>query len=120
MALRRDARPTSRPNPASSRRSPLRVSANLYLVIRASDRLILALDIPHDPANPDRPIEVRDAQAIVDRLGDRVTFYKVGWPLYLAPGTLSALAGIHLDAVEVLLNGASGIVFVSNVARVNR
>lgn len=58
----------------------------LYLVIRASDRLILALDIPHDPANPDRSIEVRDAQALVDRLGDRVSFYKVGWPLYLAPG----------------------------------
>lgn len=55
-------------------------------MVNASDRLILALDIPNDPEHPDRPIQVADAERLVDTLGDLVTFYKIGWPLYLAEG----------------------------------
>ncbi len=54
--------------------------------MNASERLILALDVPHDLANPDRPIQVADAQRVVDTLGNLVQFYKIGWPLYLAEG----------------------------------
>ena len=40
------------------------------------DRLIVALDLP----------TVRDAEAMVERLGDSVTFYKVGYQLAFASG----------------------------------
>jgi len=40
------------------------------------DRLIVALDLP----------TVRDAEAMVERLGDAVTFYKVGYQLAFASG----------------------------------
>ncbi len=73
-------------------------------MIRASDRLILALDIPHDPDRPDRPIEVRDAQNLVDRLGDLVTFYKVGWPLYLASGGHAFPAALIAQGKRVFLD----------------
>jgi len=48
------------------------------------DRLIVALDLP----------AVRDAEAMVERLGDSVTFYKVGYQLAFAGGLefASALA----------------------------
>ena len=40
------------------------------------DRLIVALDLP----------TVRDAEAMVERLGDSVSFYKVGYQLAFASG----------------------------------
>jgi orotidine-5'-phosphate decarboxylase len=46
------------------------------------DRLIVALDLP----------TVRDAEAMVDRLGDTVTFYKVGYQLAFAGGLAFASA----------------------------
>ncbi len=61
------------------------------LSIQARDRLILALDVPHDPENPDRLIEPVDAQHIVAQLGDIVPFIKIGWPLYMAGGDASDL-----------------------------
>ncbi|HSM42838.1 MAG TPA: orotidine-5'-phosphate decarboxylase [Afifellaceae bacterium] len=42
----------------------------------ARDRLIVALDVPR----------VADAEALVDRLGDAVTFYKIGMQLAFAGG----------------------------------
>ncbi len=44
--------------------------------IPAADRLILALDLP----------EADEARALVDRLGDRVRFYKIGLQLFLSGG----------------------------------
>jgi orotidine-5'-phosphate decarboxylase len=52
--------------------------------VDAAERLIVALDQPHDPANPDRLIEVKDALDIVEQLEGLVSFFKVGWPLFLA------------------------------------
>ena len=40
------------------------------------DRLIVALDLP----------AVRDAEAMVERLGDAVSFYKIGYQLAFAGG----------------------------------
>src|SRR3954447_12622485 len=40
------------------------------------DRLIVGLDLP----------TVRDAEAMVDRIGDAVTFYKIGYQLVFAGG----------------------------------
>ena len=44
--------------------------------LNARDRLIVALDLP----------AVRDAEAMVERLGDSVSFYKVGYQLAFAGG----------------------------------
>lgn len=46
--------------------------------IRGPDRLILALDVP----------TVDEARMLVRRLGDAVTFYKIGMQLQFAPGGL--------------------------------
>src|SRR5947208_7697076 len=46
------------------------------------DRLIVALDLP----------AVRDAEAMVERLGDSVSFYKVGYQLAFAGGLAFAVA----------------------------
>lgn len=54
--------------------------------VNAAERLIVALDRPHDPANPHRLIEVSDAHHIVEKLEGLVSFFKVGWPLFLATG----------------------------------
>jgi len=54
--------------------------------VNALERLIVALDQPHDPENPDRLIEVSDALDIVRELDGLVSFFKVGWPLFLAKG----------------------------------
>ena len=54
--------------------------------IDARERLILALDVPNDPANPRRLIEASDARQLVEELDDLVSFVKIGWPLYLAGG----------------------------------
>lgn len=55
--------------------------------VDARERLILALDFPNDPANPERLMEARDAFALVDAVGDSLRIVKVGWPLYMAGGT---------------------------------
>jgi len=49
------------------------------------DRLIVALDLP----------AVRDAEAMVERLGDAVSFYKVGYQLAFAGGLAFADALTH-------------------------
>lgn len=54
--------------------------------VNAAERLIVALDQPHDPDNPDRLIEVPDARNIVRELDGLISFFKVGWPLFLAKG----------------------------------
>lgn len=76
--------------------SPLDVSESKGTrSVAARDRLIVALDFPNDPNAPRRIIEPADAMRIVDRLGDSVEFYKVGWALYLAG---------HNEVVEELRN----------------
>jgi len=50
--------------------------------LSARDRLIVALDVP-DP---------RDAEAMIETLGDTVTFYKIGYQLAFAHGTPLAAA----------------------------
>lgn len=55
--------------------------------IDARDRLILALDFPNDPTNPDRLMEPEDAFRLIDAVGDDLRMVKVGWPLYLSGGT---------------------------------
>ena len=44
--------------------------------ISNQDRLIVALDVPH----------IKEAEALVERLGDHVTFYKIGMELVYAGG----------------------------------
>ena len=44
--------------------------------LTARDRLIVALDLP----------TLRDADAMVERLGDSISFYKVGYQLAFAGG----------------------------------
>jgi orotidine-5'-phosphate decarboxylase len=56
------------------------------LIEPAARRLIVALDAPHDLENPKRLITADDAVDIVEKLGDEVSFYKVGWALFLAAG----------------------------------
>ena len=51
--------------------------------IDAGERLIVALDVPKDPS---RMIELKDALSIVEELKGVVSFFKVGWPVYLADG----------------------------------
>ena len=58
----------------------------MALGIHAAERLIVALDQPHSPSRPDQMIDVRDALEIVDKLDGLVSFFKVGWPLYMADG----------------------------------
>jgi len=45
-------------------------------MIPARERLIVALDVPDNPA----------ARALVERLGESVVFYKVGLELFMSPG----------------------------------
>jgi len=54
--------------------------------VNASERLIVALDVPHDPQNPSRLIEPEDASYLVEQLGGIVSVFKIGWPLYMAGG----------------------------------
>ena len=53
------------------------------------DRLIVALDLP----------AVRDAEAMVERLGDSVSFYKVGYQLAFAVGAVLCFLGAVAAAV---------------------
>lgn len=68
----------------------------------ALDRIILALDVGRrDPA---APIEVDEALEIVDQLGDRVSFYKVGWPLYLADREQRMLSALQERGKRIFLD----------------
>lgn len=49
--------------------------------LAAHERLIFALDVPHDVA----------ARQLVDTLGDSINFYKIGLELALAPGFLDLI-----------------------------
>ncbi len=57
------------------------------------DRLIVALDVPH----------VSDAEALVDRLGEHVTFYKIGMELVYAGG-LDLVRSISKSGKKVFLD----------------
>ena len=59
----------------------------------ARDRLIVALDLP----------AVKDAEAMVTRLGDSVTFYKIGYQLAFAGG-LSFTAALIAAGKQVFLD----------------
>jgi len=76
------------------------------------DRLIVALDVP----------AVRDAEAMVERLGDSVSFYKVGYQLAFAGGLAfaSALARHKRVFLDMKLHDiensvAKGVESVANV-----
>ena len=58
------------------------------------DRLILALDLP----------TVRDAEAMVGRLGDSVIFYKVGYQLAFAEGGLAFAQSLAKRGKRVFLD----------------
>ncbi len=53
--------------------------------IKAADRLIVALDVSPDLKDPERKITIDDAKEIVKKLDGVVSFFKIGWPLYMAP-----------------------------------
>ena len=55
-------------------------------MLDSRDRLIVALDLPG----------VRDAQQMVERLGDSVSFYKVGYQLAFASGLAFVDELIHV------------------------
>ena len=77
------------------------------------DRLILALDIP----------TVRDAEAMVERLGDSVNFYKVGYQLAFAEGGFAFAQSLAKRGKRVFLDlklhdiGNTVAKGVENVAR---
>lgn len=54
--------------------------------IDAKDRLILALDVPHDPEHRDLMIDRESARDLVRQVKGVVRFVKIGQPLYLAGG----------------------------------
>ena len=57
------------------------------------DRLIVALDVPH----------VSDAEALVERLGEHVTFYKIGMELVYAGG-LDLVRSLSKNGKKVFLD----------------
>ena len=57
------------------------------------DRLIVALDVPG----------IEPAQAMIKRLGDSVTFYKIGYQLAYAGG-LSLVRGLRADGKQVFID----------------
>lgn len=59
-------------------------SNKVNMHIKASERLILALDVPL--GRPHGLIELSDARALVEQLDGVVSFFKIGWPLYMAGG----------------------------------
>ena len=71
--------------------------------IQARDRLIVALDFPNDPRNPNRIIEPDDAYRLLDTLGDLVDIIKVGWALHLT-GHLAVLKELRKRNKRVFLD----------------
>ncbi|MBW1960164.1 MAG: orotidine-5'-phosphate decarboxylase [Deltaproteobacteria bacterium] len=72
--------------------------------VNAADRIIVALDHPHDLENPDRAIEVKDAIDIVQKLEGLVSFFKVGWPLFLAKGGEAIIGELVKQGKRVFLD----------------
>ncbi|HEY0975472.1 MAG TPA: orotidine-5'-phosphate decarboxylase [Solimonas sp.] len=62
--------------------------------IPAHDRLIAALDVP----------TADEARALVIRLGDAVTFYKIGMELCMAPGFFELLAWLKAQDKKVFVD----------------
>ena len=62
--------------------------------IPAQDRLIAALDVP----------TADEARALVIRLGDAVTFYKIGMELCMAPGFFELLAWLKAQDKKVFVD----------------
>ncbi len=58
------------------------------------DRLIVALDVP----------EAADARALVERIGDAATFYKIGMELCMAPGFFELLAWLREQDKKVFVD----------------
>jgi orotidine-5'-phosphate decarboxylase len=54
--------------------------------IDAAERLIVALDVPHRARDERQLIEGSDAFELVTMLDGLVSFFKIGWPLYMAGG----------------------------------
>jgi orotidine-5'-phosphate decarboxylase len=61
--------------------------------ISNQDRLIVALDVPH----------IKEAEALVERLGDHVTFYKIGMELVYAGG-LDLVRALSKQGKKVFLD----------------
>ena len=74
------------------------------------DRLIVALDL----ATPDKN------RALIDKLGDEVSFYKVGWRLFLSAGMpflqdlrssgKKVLLDLKMDAISEAIQSARSVV----------
>ena len=60
----------------------------------ASDKLIVALDVP----------TANDARAMVVQLGDAVSFYKIGMELAMAPGFFNLLAWLKAENKKVFVD----------------
>jgi len=63
-------------------------------VVSATDRLIAALDVP----------EAADAQTLVERIGDAVSFYKIGMELCMAPGFFDLLDWLRTQDKQVFVD----------------
>lgn len=63
-------------------------------LIDPRDRLIVALDVP----------EAADARALVERIGDAATFYKIGMELCMAPGFFELLAWLRKQDKKVFVD----------------
>jgi orotidine-5'-phosphate decarboxylase len=63
-------------------------------MIRAEDRLIAALDVPTADA----------ARALVGRIGDAVSFYKIGMELLMAPGFFELLDWLRGEQKKVFVD----------------
>lgn len=64
------------------------------MTIAPSDRLIVALDLP----------EIPDAKALVVRLGDAATFYKIGLELFMSPGFFGLLDWLRAENKKVFVD----------------
>lgn len=63
-------------------------------LIDPRDRLIVALDVP----------EAADARALVERIDDGATFYKIGMELCMAPGFFELLAWLRARDLKVFVD----------------
>ena len=66
----------------------------LSLAIAANERLIVALDVP----------EALQAEALVNQLGDSVSFYKIGLELCMSPGFFGLLDWLKANDKKVFVD----------------
>lgn len=64
------------------------------MTIPARERLIVALDVP----------DIAAAQALVNRLGDAVVFYKIGLELFMSAGFFEFLDGLRAQQKKVFVD----------------